>query len=337
MNKRQFLERGKDIIVATVGTSVIGGAILPNPSVTIPAEEFLSQSESVIKTGWSLLSSSGITRADALLEHTIPTLLKLAVKPSTYQPWAARLAAEANMMRATISRHQLSLLVREMSCYEAIQCSRIGEDRLLHAGSLNYLGYTYVFTHQPKKAIETFDEALSILGNASPLLNSDIYIGLADAYAQNKELKKAEEYSQLAKETFPGKPELDPSRFYADTSMSALYKWEARMYLDYAEHNPKREYYQKAQEALDQAKQLQSPTQRNTVEMLVYQANVALGLSNLDLLHTSLKAGALQALALESPLHYQDASHVYERIPDKLRTEQSIKDLARIFPIPQQA
>ncbi len=150
------------------------------PSISI--EEFLLQCTSSTKACWHLLREKGLATAGEILATMIPPLMKLIVQPSKYQQVAACLATEAYLIRAIVAKHQLNFIAREVSCYEAVRCSRLANDPILHAAALMYLGYTHIFvpTPRPKQAVETFLEAVQVLGNAAPLLKSDICMGLAN-------------------------------------------------------------------------------------------------------------------------------------------------------------
>ena len=307
------------------------GSVVFSPlSASIATEDFLAQCAASIKGCWYLMRGKGLAIAEEILSTTLPALVKLAVQPSKNQQQAARIATEACMIRAIIAKHRLNFALREISCKEAVQFSHYTQDSTLQAAALMYLGYTYIFAPplRPKKAVETFLEALEILGSTAPLLKSDICMGLSDAYAQCKEEKLSHYYTQLAQESYPTHPELDPSNLYADCALDTVYQWEAKAYLSLAMYYPDRDYYQKAWDALDRSVKVQAISERCSMETLIYQADAARGLGDLDLYTNSLRKGIAMALEIGSQLRYQDAFNIYQRTPDKWRSERQIQALA---------
>ena len=226
--------------------------------------------------------------------------------------------------------HRLNFVGREMYCNEAVQCSRLSGERTLEAAALMYLAYTYTYClpRRPRKAVTLYLEALHALGNETSLVRSDIYMGLADAYAQCKEEQKALEAIEAAKMHFPVHPEHDPSFLYADCGWSELYQWEGKMYLDLAQHYPDRGYYQKAFTVFSQSSTLQSVAERSTSETSIHQADAARGLGDLDLFATCLKDGTLMALSLGSQKRYSEAWNIFQRTPQKWQNERQIQKLA---------
>ncbi|SRR5216684_1023264 len=113
--------------------------------------------------------------------------------PSKHQEAAASLATQAKILQAVLAMHKLNFIARETHCLEAVRCSRFSGDSGLQAAALMYLAYTYTYClpRRPEKAISLYLQALHALSNETSLLRSDIYMGLADAYAQCKEEKKA--------------------------------------------------------------------------------------------------------------------------------------------------
>jgi hypothetical protein len=228
--------------------------------------------------------------------------------------------------------HRLNFAGREVYCKDAVRFASISGDNNLQGAALTYLGYTYSFCYaprRPEKAIQTFLEALQTIGNDAPLLRSNISMGLAEACAQCKEEQKALHYIGLAQTHFPAYPELDPSYIYGDCSLHVLYQWEGKMYLELAEHYSGRGYQRKAASALMQGSGVQSISARSTAETIIYQADAARILGELDIYSTSLRQAAQMARDLGSQKRYSEALSVFERTPEKWRRERKIQELAK--------
>jgi hypothetical protein len=328
--KRQFLQQM--LIVTGMVFSPPSSLAIEAPSAPIiHLEETLSLWAINVKVCWHLIRGKGLPLAEEILAAMVPMLMRIVVQPSIYQSRAARIAAEACLIRAILAKHQLNFAVREMACHEAIQCSRLSGDRTLEAASLMYLAYTYIVSLplRPKKAVETFSEALEVLDKDSPLLKSDICMGLADAYAQCKDEQKAFQYIQVAHESFPIHPEQDVSYFYADCALDTVYQWEAKAYLSLCRHDLNLGYYRKAWSALEESVKVRSLSDRCSLETIIYQADAAQGIEDLDLYAQLLEKGANMARDLQSQLRYQDALNILHRTPSKWQKEKQIQVLTK--------
>lgn len=211
----------------------------------------------------------------------------------------------------------------------------ISQNGRLQAVSLMYLAYTYshcYYPRQPQKAIPLFHQALQNLGeDKTSLLYSDILMGLSEAYAQCKEEQKALHYSGLAQEHFPTYPENDPSFIYADCGLNTLYQWTGKMYLQLADHFPDTGYQQQAAGNLLQSIGSTSISDRSANETLIYRADSARLLRDLDIYVESLRQATRMALQIGSRRRYHDALLVYNRTPQAWRNEKPVKQLSKEF------
>lgn len=330
--RRQLLQQLLEIGGVTFLASELGRVTEP----TIAPEEFLPQCANALKASWYLLHSNGISIASEMLASYIPTLMTLTFRPSRYQETAASLATQAKILQAVLAMHRSDLTSREMHCLEAVRCGRLSCDGGLLAAALMYVGYTYTYClPRPEKAVVYFQEAIQALGSETSLLRSDIYIGLADAYAKIRDEPKALEMLALAQNHFPSYPEQDPRFLYADCRWSELYQWEGKTYLDLAQHYPEKGYYQKANSAFIQSAALQPVRDLSTSETLLNQAEAARGLDDLRHYETCLREGTLKALSTGSQKRYNEAYSIFQRTPEKWLHEKPIRDLAtEVFQLP---
>ncbi len=178
-----------------------------------------------------------------------------------------------------------------------------------------------LFTLKPQKAIETFTEALRVLGDGDNLLKSDICMGLADAYALCKNRDEAFQYIKIAQDCFPMYPELSSSFLYASCDLSILHQWEGKMYLDLSVHYSGDGYQQKAWDAFDVCNKIRSTSSYSNNETIIYQADTARALGDLSTYSNLLSQGIQTALSLGSKKRYNEAIEVYQRTPAKWRQE----------------
>lgn len=334
ISRRQAL-----ITVAALPTTLLfwqAGNLVADPNPV----EFLPQCAASITACWHLLKGDGLAAVEHILPKFVPTLTNMALYPSVYQQEAAFLGAQANILQAKLAMHRLDPAGRERYSRAAVKCGRLSGNNLVTAAALAYLGYTYSFCYRPKRpeqAIDVFLEGLEVLGNNESLIRSDIAMGLAEAYAQCKEEKKALHYITLAQDAFPIYPENDASFIYASCGLNTLYQWEGKMYLELAESYENRGYQQRAWDAVTRSVDVQSISELSTTETIIYQANAARLLGDLHTYVSCLRDGAQMAIVLGSQKRYVEAYEAYEKTPEEWRIEPQIKlltkDIFRQMPV----
>ena len=296
------------------------------------AEEFLPQCSASVTACWHLLNTKGFTAVSEILSKYVPLLSTIALRPSKYQQDAAKIATQTSILQAIAAMHRLNFTAREGHCKDAIRYSKISGDNKLQAAALMYLGYTLSFCYQPRRperAIPVFLEGLHVLGNGNSLLRSDILMGLGEAYAQCNDEQNALHYLGLAHDHFPSDPELDPSYTYAECGLTTLYQWEGKTYLELLEYQPDRGYQRRASDALLQSIDATSLSTRCTSETIIYQADAARALGELEVYSNNLTQAATMAIEIGSKKRYNEALQVYQKTPEKWFTEPLIQELAR--------
>ncbi len=328
--EKQALSRRQVLItLAALPTALIlGPGLLSDAAI----EEFLPQCAASVTACWHLMKGKGFLAAGEVLSRFVPSLTALALRSSRYQMSAASLATQASIIQGILAMHQLNFAQREMHCKEAVRYATLSQNKRLQAVSLMYLGYTYshcYYPRQPQKAIPILNQAIQALDDKTSILYSDILMGLSEAYAQCIEEQEALYYSGLAHEHFPAYPENDPSFIYADCGLNTLYQWTGKMYLQLAEHFPDNGYQQRAAGNLLQSIGATSISDRSANETVIYQADSARLLGELDIYAKSLRQATQMAVQIGSRRRYHDALLVYGRTPEAWKNEQQIKLLAK--------
>ena len=323
ISRRQAL-----IAIAALPTTLLAYGVTSD-SVT---EDFLRQCAASITACWHLMNGKGLAAVNEVLPRLAPQLGALALRPSKHQHEAAQLATQASIIQAILSMHQLNVKARETHCKDAIRYAHISGNKQLQAAAYMYLGYTFSFCYQPRqpqKAITAFQQGLQTLGQDASLIRSDILMGMAEAHAQNGQEQEALRYIGLAQDHFPDYPENDPSYIYAECGTPTLYQWEGKMYLELVDYYTDRGYQQKASDALMQSIGATSLNDRCTNETIIYQADAARVLGEIDIYAGSLKQAAQMAIDLGSKKRYNEALQVYQRTPTTWIKESQIQLLAR--------
>jgi transcriptional regulator with XRE-family HTH domain len=330
VEEQQTIPRRQALItIAALPTTLAWGAGL---ATNAAIEEFLPRCAASITSCWHLMKGRGFVAVVDILSTFVPLLATVALRPSKYQQAAARLAVQACIIQGILAMHQLNFTKREAHCQDAVKYATISQDKRLQAVSLMYLGYTYshcYFPPQPQKAIPIFHKALQALGEEPSLLRSDILMGLAEAYAQCKEEQEALRCLGLTEEHFPAYPELDPSFIYADCGLNTLYQWEGKTYLQLVEHFPHAGYQRSAADSLMKSIGVDSISARSANETVIYQADAARVLGELEIYTDTLRKAVQMATTIGSRRRYQDAVRVYQQTPEKWMKELKMRALAR--------
>lgn len=332
ISRRQAL-----MTVAALPTALLVRKSFVHPTqqgMGVNAADFLPPCAASIAACWHLLKGDELATVTSLLPQYMPTLTTLAVQPSPHQQAAAALAAQGNILQAIIAMHQLKINERERYCREAVRCAYLSRDSNLTAAALMYLGYTYSFNirpRRPEQAIRVFHKALQVLGAEDSLLRSDILMGLAEAYAQCYDERKAQENMARAQDCFPTYPENDPSYMYAECGLNVLYQWEGKMYLELSEQYPQHGYAQRAWDALMFSTNTQSINGRSVSETVLCQADAARLRGDLRTYTDYMRDGLHMALTLESRKRYDEAVELYHKTPEPWLKEQPIKGLTKEF------
>jgi hypothetical protein len=325
MSRRQAL-----IMIAALPTTLLTWNKELSPDTL--AEKFLPQCAASITACWHLLKGRGLLAVSEILPKYVPLLTTLALHPSKHQQAAARLATQTSILQAIIAMHRLHFTARETHCKDAIRYSRLSGENTLQATAFMYLGYTFSFCYQPRqpeKAIPLFLAGLEALGNDNSLIRSDILMGLGEAYAQCNDEQHALYYLGLAQKHFPSDPEYDSSYLYAECGLTTLYQWEGKTYLELASSFSNKGYQQKASDALLRSIGAQTLSERCTNETLIYQADVARILKELEMYSHALRQAASMAIEIGSKKRYNEALQVYQKTPQKWLTEPRIQGLAK--------
>ena len=326
-NNESLLSR-RDVLVIIVGLPLSLLAKAPPGSTSaIFAEEFLPQCAASITVCWHLMRGNDFVLVEHLLVATMPHLLTLAQQPSRYQKSAAKLASQAYILAGLVAVLQLKHSMAELYCKLSIQYSRIAEDQNLEAAGLKHLAAKYLSAKYPLKTLSTYQEALPLIDNISPLLRSRTYLGLALACSQCGQKQEALKYLALTKETFPEHPEDDPSFLYADCGLSSIHHYEGLMYLEF--NQP-----EKAWNTFAQVEGLKSKIvvpERTIIEIVNCQAESATAERDMEKACACIQTGVAGALRLKSEKRFNDTFTIYRQMRQVWPFERQIQSLAELF------
>lgn len=318
-------------------------ALIVNPSISLPHswnqfsqssmnvlsldEEVVQQFERLTELCWNLLRGNDLPTVGYLLPTFLPQASTLAQQSSKYQKILAALSSQGYILAGLVAVLQLNHKQAEVYCKQALEYSRIAEDRNLEVAALKHLATKFTSAKYPVKTLHTYQEALPLVDQVSPLLRSRTYLGLALAYAQCDQKQEAFRYLGLAKDTFPEKPEDDLGFAYADCGISSLNHYGGLIYLQF--NQPKEAW--KIFAGVERLKTKIVVPERTIIEIVNCQAEAAVVQRDLELACAHVQAGVAGAVKLKSEKRFNDTLSVYKQMRLIWPHEQPVKALAELF------
>jgi tetratricopeptide (TPR) repeat protein len=333
--KRKTLEQ----LAGVLGIAVTGSQLIGEPETVerLPAltngasggvdETLKGHFVAQTKLCWDLLKVDGLPVVQQLLPTYLPALEALAQQSSRYQKIFAGLAAQGCMLAGLVAVLQLNNPVAEAYCKQAVQYSRLAGDRNLEVAALKHLATKYNDAKYPVKTLQTYQEALPLVNEVSPLLHSRTYLGLALASAQCGQKQEALRYLGLALETFPERPEDDPSFVFADCGPSSLNHYGGLIYQEFDEP-------EKAWEMFAGVETLRSKIvipERTFIEIVNCQTEAAVAQRDLDRACVHIQIGVTGALKVKSEMRFNEVFSIYRQMKIIWPHESRVKALADLF------
>lgn len=327
--RRQFLQQifslvGNAFSLSTL-TQIVG--MHPRQIESSNNHEFLAQCEANITACWHLMRGNEILVAQAVLLNWLPILDMLIKEAPRNLKELAHLATQGYILAGLVTVLQRNYAGAEWSCKQAVEYSSLAEDHSLRIAALKHLATKYHSAKYYLLTLQTYQEALPFIDQASPLMRSRIYLGLALSFAKCQQEQEANHYLGLAQNTFPEYPEGDPSFIYADCGLSSLNHYGGLIALEF--NQPK-----KAWEIFAGVEKLKSKTvvpERTIIEIINCQAEAAIAQKEMELASNHVQVGVAGALRLQSEKRFHDTYAVYQRMRKVWPREQKVKQLEDLF------
>jgi tetratricopeptide (TPR) repeat protein len=267
-------------------------------TATIPEldEETWTHFEQLIETCWHLSKGNVLDIVEPTLWAYLPKLAAIATHSSKQQQIAAAITSQGYLLAAILAGHRDDLQERQSHCEQALSYGTVAKDRNLQVAALRQLALTFDYKDRPRKALQTYEQALPILSEVSPLLRARMFAGLAGSYAQFEREQDALRCISQAYESFPEQPEADPTFLYADCGYFTLVLWKGLMHLDLKQ--PKEA--EKVFAHIDGLQPQVRIPERVRIEFLNYQAETFVALRDMERSSTYLEAAVKASLALRS-------------------------------------
>jgi transcriptional regulator with XRE-family HTH domain len=274
---------------------------------------------------WQLSRGNELALAEKLLPECMTKLVPLAQRSSKYKQAVANLVAQGFRLYGILALHRNDLQARNIYCNQAVQYSKVSEDRSLLISSLKGLAQSYHDSNQHLQAIKTYLDSLQYGKSASPLLKARLYMGLAASYAYIDQQQDSLNYLGLALDTFPDHPETDPGFRYTDCDSWMMILLEGMIRSKLGQTN----------QALDTFKRIEQPTtgvpERVRIEILNQNAKTAIFAGDLEQGLSYIEAGVIGAKILGSQKRYNEAYDNYRQMTLLWPMEKRVKELGELF------
>ncbi len=302
VSRRHALRAIAEVPISLYGLTVVGA------TRAVAVEEVLPLCAAGLVACRELINEGDIASVKSILSVYLPALISFAQQPS-YTQRATRLDTQGYLLAFSVAEHMGRLDKMEQFSKEACMYARRAQDVNLEVVALMRLADTYDLGNRPRKALETYQLALSsIKDSLLPLVHGRLYAGLAGKSANCGEKQDALRYLALAHETFPEHPEEDPYAFLPGMGRHKLLLWDGitRKHLG---------QYEDAWEAFVQVGTLQSRPglpERTRLEFLTYSAEAAVGLRDVERCMLYLETAGKGILHLGNEQRYAEACEVYK-------------------------
>lgn len=320
MTRRQALTLLAGLPVALLGLSQEGS------QVPLFAEELLPLCATSIPACWELYFDGSRTEVERVLPIYLSRLTALAQQSSPHQKIAAGYASQVYQLACELAKEQESFGPALNYCKQAFLYAELAEDPNLQIATLIRQSMVYFHRQYLQYTLQSYQKALPLLSKASPLLQGRVYTGLADTYAKLQQKDDALNCMGLAHDTYPAHPEVDQTFLYTRHSHFSLYvHGEGLTYL----------YLDRPKEAWQSFARIEAMLPKTVgprqVELLIHQATTSVALGDLEQSCFYVKTAAEAAEAFGSPLRYNQAFDIYQRMADQWSQEKPVKALAELF------
>jgi len=290
-------------------------------------EETVVRFEQLTAKCWELSDGSKLNEVEQLLSTYLSPMADLARQTSAYQRRVASIVSQCYQLMYIVSSHEEDFKTALSHGRKAQFYAQIAGDANLEGASLIRQGVTHLHRKSPHETLLSYQEALLLAVNLSPLLRSRLYADMSEVQGKLQMEQEARYSIGLSAESFPENPSLDPAYRYIHFNKSSIPLHQGLALLDL--HHPA--------EAADVFAQIDGLhpklpiSLRSQVDVLNQQSYAAIALGDLEQFKLYLEAAVPTALRLGSDLRKSEAWDVYTRALAKWPQEQQVKALANLF------
>ncbi len=305
------------------------GLTFKDSNLPVFGEDLLPLCATSIPACWELYHDGGIAEVERMLPVYRAKLSALARNLATpYYKQAASFASQVYQLSSQVAKGQESFGQALEYCKDALTYAQLAEDPNLQMATLIRKADIFFFRNQPVYALKTYEEALPLLKNVTPLLQGRVYAGLAETHARRGAKQEALRFMGLAHEHYPAHPEQDPAFAYTRHSHHSLYVYAGGLtHLHLG--NPKKALESFTHVEKNVLKPKAMVTQR--VELAYRKATTFVALGDLPQSCLNLEQTALSSKEMGLRLYFNQAFDLYQHLPEKWYSETAVKGLEAHF------
>ena len=332
LSRRNALRQLALVPIEFCSLSVLGG-VLKNP-----IEDVLTLCAAGITACENLSKGQheDIALASSVLATYLPALQTIVKESARHRPQAARLTAQSLLLKATLSVHTQGARSATRIMEQAVPYSQESTDLSLQLIILKRLSWIYSCDKQPKQALEKILQAEHLLQQANtpiaPLIQSDVYAGLAKHQAQNGYNDEASSALRHAYETFSA-PFTDDGKSYtyeySDYNLSNLSLNDGLTQYHLGRYDAAFQSFAQAIDPETLVCVIPASSERTRIEILNHQALASLKKpkKDMDLSISLWKAGIQGAKALQSEQRFAEALSAFEMMECVWSGEKRVEEL----------
>jgi tetratricopeptide (TPR) repeat protein len=180
-----------------------------------------------------LSEGSELQTAERILWAYLPRIEAFVTSSSLKEPErAARLIAEGYLLAASLVGHRNDLYRRQKYSEQALFYGEIAQDATLQVAAIRQIATTFNYQERFQQVLETYQRALPLLADVSPLLRSCIYAALSGVYAQFQRKDEADRAIGVAYEHFGEHQGEEPDLLRSiNASENLLIQWAGENHL----------------------------------------------------------------------------------------------------------
>jgi transcriptional regulator with XRE-family HTH domain len=320
----QFSRR--QVIAALIGTpAAIFCARQGDNLSLLRVEEILTLCATHIPLCWQLYFEGGRAEVEKVLPDYITQLSTLARHPSSYQKRAAILLSQAYQLASLLATQHQDYGAASAAAQQALFNGELAGEADLQVASLIRLALVAFFLKRTHLCLQAYQRALQLAPQASPLLQSRVYAGLAEAWSRQGQEGEARRLMDLAQETFPQTLEDDPAYSYTHFTYTSVSTYEGLMYLNLRQPACSEQAFARID------RMISTDAVPNRLELTVHQAMLACLQDDLEQTSRWLEIAVPMAHTLGSQLRADQLYEVYETMLNKWPGEPAVQELAELF------
>ncbi len=293
----------------------------------LPHEEILASCAASLSACRELYNGGEVQTVKHILLQYLPSLVKLAEYPSKYQSDASSFAAQAYLLMTYIVSHQRSLDTMESYCNEAYKYGQSANNSEIQVAALARLAVKFDYEGRWRKTLQTYQKALSISNNASPLHLSRVYAGLAAAHSYCFEQKEALHFINKAHETFSYINEEAFVNLYTLFNRNDLMLWSGLVY----KHINQPDVAWKSFTQVGTLEKTPKVPEWHRIEFVNYAASAAIRQKDLEKSCVYLENAGKAALAIGHGQRYIETCDTYKEMQVLWGNEPKVLALQDLF------